>query len=98
MPETAVVDAIIKLVEVVLKASDSPGPGGHKSGQKCIVEGLDQGFTCPSLLVSFLRPWLLKCLTLAGAVSRDSLVVRTSRCGRDNPGSNPGHGMATLWQ
>ena len=24
--------------------------------------------------------------------SRDSLVVRTSRCGRDNPGSNPGHG------
>ena len=27
------------------------------------------------------------------AVSRDSLVVRTSRCGRDNPGSNPGHGI-----
>ena len=25
--------------------------------------------------------------------SRDSLVVRTSRCGRDNPGSNPGHGI-----
>ena len=31
------------------------------------------------------------------AHSRDSLVVRTSRCGRDNPGSNPGHGMATLF-
>ena len=24
--------------------------------------------------------------------SRDRLVVRTSRCGRDDPGSNPGHG------
>ena len=23
---------------------------------------------------------------------RDSIVVSTSRCGRDNPGSNPGHG------
>ena len=25
-------------------------------------------------------------------VSRDRLVVRTLRCGRNNPGSNPGHG------
>ena len=25
--------------------------------------------------------------------SRDRLVVRTLRCGRRNPGSNPGHGM-----
>ena len=25
--------------------------------------------------------------------SRDRLVVRTLRCGRSNPGSNPGHGM-----
>lgn len=24
--------------------------------------------------------------------SRDRLVVRTLRCGRSNPGSNPGHG------
>ena len=24
--------------------------------------------------------------------SRDRVVVSTSRCGRDNPGSNPGHG------
>ena len=28
--------------------------------------------------------------------SRDRIVVSTSRCGRDNPGSNPGHGRA-LW-
>ena len=25
-------------------------------------------------------------------VGRDRLVVRTLRCGRSNPGSNPGHG------
>ena len=28
----------------------------------------------------------------AGAIGRDRIVVSTSRCGRDNPGSNPGHG------
>ena len=28
---------------------------------------------------------------------RDRLVVRTLRCGRSNPGSNPGHGMFCLW-
>ena len=27
---------------------------------------------------------------------RDRIVVSTSRCGRDNPGSNPGHGMPAL--
>ena len=27
-----------------------------------------------------------------GAIGRDRIVVSTSRCGRDNPGSNPGHG------
>ena len=26
---------------------------------------------------------------------RDRLVVRTLRCGRSNPGSNPGHGIGT---
>ena len=28
--------------------------------------------------------------------SRDRLVVRTLRCGRSNPGSNPGHGSDIL--
>ena len=28
--------------------------------------------------------------------SRDRLVVRTLRCGRSNPGSNPGHGNVPL--
>ena len=31
-------------------------------------------------------------LPTKSAVSRDRLVVRTLRCGRSNPGSNPGHG------
>ena len=29
---------------------------------------------------------------LVPVVRRDRLVVRTLRCGRSNPGSNPGHG------
>ena len=29
--------------------------------------------------------------------SRDLIVVSTSRCGRDNPGSNPGHGSADVY-
>ena len=32
-------------------------------------------------------------LTSKPLASRDRLVVRTLRCGRSNPGSNPGHGM-----
>ena len=28
--------------------------------------------------------------------SRDRIVVSTLRCGRNNPGSNPGHG--TFWE
>ena len=27
------------------------------------------------------------------AFGRDRIVVSTLRCGRNNPGSNPGHGM-----
>ena len=30
-------------------------------------------------------------------LSRDRLVVRTLRCGRSNPGSNPGHGMDKIF-
>ena len=29
-------------------------------------------------------------------ICRDSIVVSTSRCGRENPGSNPGHGKVSL--
>ena len=31
--------------------------------------------------------------TVRSVPSRDRLVVRTLRCGRSNPGSNPGHGI-----
>ena len=31
-------------------------------------------------------------LLTAGEIGHDSIVVSTSRCGRENPGSNPGHG------
>ncbi len=31
-------------------------------------------------------------------VSRDRIVVSTLRCGRNNPGSNPGLGIVCLWK
>ena len=31
-------------------------------------------------------------VALAYAIRRDRIVVSTLRCGRSNPGSNPGHG------
>ncbi|KAL7887855.1 hypothetical protein AOLI_G00028290 [Acnodon oligacanthus] len=31
-------------------------------------------------------------LSASGVASRDRIVVSTLRCGRSNPGSNPGHG------
>ena len=34
---------------------------------------------------------------LVPVVGRDRLVVRTLRCGRSNPGSNPGHGTFILF-
>ena len=33
----------------------------------------------------------------SGNSGRDRIVVSTSRCGRDNPGSNPGHGMPAFF-
>ena len=32
-------------------------------------------------------------ITTSSVARRDRLVVRTLRCGRSNPGSNPGHGV-----
>ena len=34
--------------------------------------------------------------SLVTFICRDSIVVSTLRCGRNNPGSNPGHGMPAL--
>ena len=39
---------------------------------------------------------LTNCRQSSGISGRDRIVVSTSRCGRDNPGSNPGHGMPAL--
>ena len=39
-------------------------------------------------------PYQLECKPL---LSRDRLVVRTLRCGRSNPGSNPGHGKTATF-
>ena len=45
---------------------------------------------------SFILPTL--CATqFISLASRDRLVVRTLRCGRSNPGSNPGHGMLRIF-
>ena len=40
---------------------------------------------------------LLLTFFVASEVGRDRIVVSTSRCGRDNPGSNPGHGILSLY-
>ena len=47
---------------------------------------LDVGAPCLNVVAS--SPFLPD----QSLVSRDRLVVRTLRCGRSNPGSNPGHG------
>ena len=39
--------------------------------------------------------WVLE-VHSARSTSRDRIVVSTSRCGRENPGSNPGHGRAEI--
>ena len=40
--------------------------------------------------------WQTTSKILLALTSRDRLVVRTLRCGRSNPGSNPGHGINIL--
>ena len=37
------------------------------------------------------------CSFTSSVARRDRLVVRTLRCGRSNPGSNPGPGMCPLF-
>ena len=54
--------------------------------QRCIIS-----VTLRALLQCF---GTVSVVWLSWQVSRDRIVVSTSRCGRDNPGSNPGHGRA----
>ena len=44
--------------------------------------------------VSFKKPYLTLSTTESIVARRDRIVVSTLRCGRSNPGSNPGHGIA----
>ena len=45
----------------------------------------------PELLLDFLL-FKIHLFTIMSSHSRDRIVVSTLRCGRSNPGSNPGHG------
>ena len=45
----------------------------------------------PSRYFTLCKLWQPACGWCAG---RDRIVVSTLRCGRNNPGSNPGHGRA----
>ena len=57
------------------------------------------------VLFCWVKSHVLLCLTeqsvwctisiVSRRTGRDRIVVSTSRCGRDNPGSNPGHGITT---
>ena len=52
-----------------------------------------QKTACIKPIFGVARIWtLLECQTISCLNGRDRIVVSTSRCGRDNPGSNPGHG------
>ena len=87
---------------------------GIEPGTFCVLDRCDNRYTMktcpssnwnhtrwPSLERRFATTWRRSHLSTKSLVSRDRLVVRTLRCGRSNPGSNPGHGMQKhifLWK
>ena len=48
------------------------------------------------MLCYLTEPTLKKVASHNSGIRRDRVVVGTSRCDRDNPGSNHGHGSAFL--
>ena len=79
-------------------------PPGFEPGTFCVLDRCDNHYTTKTTylclnfnLVHYTWPScstrLFSMLILKSVLSRDRLVVRTLRCGRSNPGSNPGHGM-----
>ena len=67
----------------------------------CLIPDLSNAYLCSknniSLLSIAILPFLihLEVSEKAAPVSRrDRIVVSTLRCGRSNPGPNPGHGIA----
>ena len=77
---------------------------GIEPGTFCVLDRCDNRYTTKTAwYFGVIEPWepllLLICVKTSNrstyllVLSRDRLVVRTLRCGRSNPGSNPGHGM-----
>ena len=79
-------------------------PSGIEPETFCVLGRCDNRYTTetcswggpvcadPSAFLTFSHFWITHSTnTLASVSSRDRLVVRTLRCGRSNPGSNPGH-------
>ena len=82
---------------------------GIEPGTFCVLDRCDNRYTTKTCcnshvpigewhlpdIKSFILPTLCANQFISLA-SRDRLVVRTLRCGRSNPGSNPGHGINIL--
>ena len=80
-------------------------PSGIEPETFCVLGRCDNRYTTETCCLTLvgdgssssavdLQSWCKYYFFLSALVSsRDRLVVRTLRCGRSNPGSNPGHGM-----
>ena len=62
-----------------------------KSNIRKIYMNLSKKINCHEFMLCNLM-WFKFAQISTRALGRDRIVVSTSRCGRDNPGSNPGHG------
>ena len=83
---------------------------GIEPGTFCVLDRCDNRYTTKTHWhLQIIQPWhaqpgslLAECArpnitrNPIAVLSRDRLVVRTLRCGRSNPGSNPGHGIFCL--
>ena len=84
---------------------------GIEPGTFCVLDRCDNRYTTKTHWhLQIIQPWhaqpgslLAECArpnitrNPIAVLSRDRLVVRTLRCGRSNPGSNPGHGMDKIF-
>ena len=75
------------------RAADAGAPSRWRLGKRADAAVWSEGGwpTLPLVGVFKTRRSLVR---QPGQLSRDRIVVSTSRCGRDNPGSNPGHGSS----
>ena len=84
---------------------------GIEPGTFCVLDRCDNRYTTKTHWhLRIIQPWHAQPGSLVAecarpnitrnpiaVLSRDRLVVRTLRCGRSNPGSNPGHGMDKIF-